>query len=398
MSINIIFRVFIRNQKKNTFTFVQQKFEKMKRVFYAFIALLLIACGEDPNSYMLKGTAYGYEDGTNIFLYEIDQNNQPQIKDTLVITNQKFEEKYPKIEGTKLNFLKIENASNNIVFFVENENINAQLYADSLASSVVTGGRQNELYNEYLTTTRKFAERKTKITQDFQNAQSQQDETLFNKLREENTALAMEERSFKRNFVKTNNNSLFSVMLLSELYKGKEFTAEETTEILEGLNPKIATNPVVTQLKNSIESAKKADIGGTAPDFAAPTPSGEMLSLKETLGKYTIIDFWASWCRPCRLENPNVVKVYEKYHDKGLNIISVSLDKNGQKDRWIKAIQDDNMDWYHVSNLQFWQDPIAQQYNVRSIPATFLLDENGKIIDKNLRGPALERRIAQLLD
>ena len=155
---------------------------------------------------------------------------------------------------------------------------------------------------------------------------------------------------------------------------------------------------MVTQLKKTIESAKKADVGEIAPNFEAPTPSGEMLSLNETLGKYTIIDFWASWCRPCRLENPNVVKVYEKYHDKGLNIISVSLDRTGQKDRWVQAIKDDKMDWYHVSNLQFWQDPIAQQYNVRSIPATFLLDAEGKIIDKNLRGPALERRIAQLLD
>jgi alkyl hydroperoxide reductase subunit AhpC len=92
-----------------------------------------------------------------------------------------------------------------------------------------------------------------------------------------------------------------------------------------------------------------------------------------------------------------VVKVYEKYHDKGLNIISVSLDRAGQKDRWIKAIEDDNMDWYHVSNLQFWQDPIAKTYNVRAIPATFLLDENGKIIGKDLRGPALQQRIAELL-
>ncbi len=93
-----------------------------------------------------------------------------------------------------------------------------------------------------------------------------------------------------------------------------------------------------------------------------------------------------------------MVKVYNKYHDKGLNIISVSLDKAGQKERWIKAIKDDKMDWYHVSNLRFWQDPIAKLYNVRSIPATFLLDEQGKIIDKDLRGPALEAKIASLLD
>lgn len=92
-----------------------------------------------------------------------------------------------------------------------------------------------------------------------------------------------------------------------------------------------------------------------------------------------------------------MVKVYKKYHDKGLNIISVSLDKAGQKERWIKAIKDDDMDWYHVSNLKFWQEPIAKTYGVRSIPATFLLDENGKIIAKNLRGPALEAKISSLL-
>ena len=93
-----------------------------------------------------------------------------------------------------------------------------------------------------------------------------------------------------------------------------------------------------------------------------------------------------------------MVKVYEKYHDKGLNIISVSLDRQGQEARWKQAIADDNMDWYHVSTLKFWQDPIARQYNVRSIPATFLLDENGVIIDKNLRGAALENKIASLLE
>ena len=185
----------------------------MKHLFYSILALLFISCNNDTNSFTLKGTAYGYEDGTNVFLYEIDQNNQPQIIDTLVVTNQKFEEKYPKIEETKLNFLKVENTPNNIIFFVENENINAQIFSDSLASSLVTGGRQNELYNEYLTATRKFSERKMKITQDFRNAQSQQDESLFNKLREENNALLMEESSYKRNFVKTNNNSLFSMML-----------------------------------------------------------------------------------------------------------------------------------------------------------------------------------------
>ena len=142
---------------------------------------------------------------------------------------------------------------------------------------------------------------------------------------------------------------------------------------------------------------KKADIGGVAPNFSASSPDGNQLALNDVLGKYTIIDFWASWCKPCRRENPNVVKVYEEYHDKGLNIISVSLDKAGQKERWIKAIEADKMNWEHVSNLKGWNEPIAKMYNVRSIPATFLLDENGTIIAKNLRGAALGAKIATLL-
>ena len=113
------------------------------------------------------------------------------------------------------------------------------------------------------------------------------------------------------------------------------------------------------------------------------------------MGKVTIIDFWASWCKPCRIENPNVVKIYNKYHDKGLNIIGVSLDKT--QNSWTKAIADDQLAWNHVSNLKYWQEPIAQQYGVRSIPSTFILDQDGNIVAKNLRGYALENKISELL-
>ena len=140
----------------------------------------------------------------------------------------------------------------------------------------------------------------------------------------------------------------------------------------------------------------RIDVGSEAVSFAAPSPDGTNISLKDAMGKLTIIDFWASWCKPCRIENPNVVRVFNKYHDKGLNIIGVSLDRD--KNKWLEAIAADDLQWSHVSNLQFWQEPIAKLYGVRSIPATFLLDENGKIIAKNLRGAALETKIAELLD
>src|SRR5699024_4905664 len=114
-------------------------------------------------------------------------------------------------------------------------------------------------------------------------------------------------------------------------------------------------------------------IGEKAPDFEGPTPEGEMLSLEEAKGKYTLIEFWAAWCRPCRIENPNLVKVYDEYHDKGFNIIGISLDRN--KNSWKQAIEKDGLTWNHVSNLKFWKDPIARKYNIRFVPMNYLIDE-----------------------
>ncbi|MGL2966308.1 peroxiredoxin family protein [Flavobacterium sp. XGLA_31] len=136
-------------------------------------------------------------------------------------------------------------------------------------------------------------------------------------------------------------------------------------------------------------------MGLKAPDFKAPTPEGKMVSLKESLGKATLIDFWASWCQPCRMENPNVVALYNEFHSKGLNIISVSLDNDAVK--WKEAIAKDKLSWTQISNLKEMEDPIAVQYGVEQIPTTFLLDATGKIVAIDLRGDALKAKINELL-
>ncbi|WP_293891052.1 TlpA disulfide reductase family protein [Flavobacterium sp.] len=136
-------------------------------------------------------------------------------------------------------------------------------------------------------------------------------------------------------------------------------------------------------------------VGQPAPDFKAPTPEGKLGSLKESLGKATLIDFWASWCAPCRQENPNVVALYNDFHGKGLNIISVSLDEDAAK--WKDAIAKDKLIWTQVSNLKEMQDPIALQYGVTQIPTTFLLDASGKVVAVDLRGDNLKVKIKELL-
>jgi peroxiredoxin len=164
--------------------------------------------------------------------------------------------------------------------------------------------------------------------------------------------------------------------------------------LYEALTPEIKATTAAKKIKDKLDKSVATSIGSRAPNFSAPTPSGEELALNDVLGKATILDFWAAWCRPCRAENPNVVKVYEKYKEKGLSILGVSLDRKAED--WKKAIEDDGLVWNHVSNVQYF-DEIARLYNVDAIPATFILDENGIIVAKNLRGPALEKKIAEML-
>jgi peroxiredoxin len=146
-----------------------------------------------------------------------------------------------------------------------------------------------------------------------------------------------------------------------------------------------------------IEIAKKVGIGRIAPDFTQNDTLGNPVSLSSFRGKFLLIDFWASWCGPCRQENPNVVAAFKKYNNKGFDILGVSLDQPTGKEKWLKAIHDDNLTWTQVSDLKFWGNAVAAQYGIQAIPQNFLLDPNGKIIGKNLRGEALNKKLEEII-
>lgn len=354
------------------------------------------SCQEEKNTYTLEGEAFGFADGTEIFIHTF-KDKQTKVIDTLIVKDGKFSGTYPKSNALSVNFIRANEANGSVIYFPENEDLKAILYKDSMQVSKVSGGKQNKAYSDYVSKMAEYNAKKQENIEAFRKAQMENDVAAIAQVQSENLNLMGQETEFKKKFLTDNEKSLFSVMLLSEMVSRGETTPSDAKAYLQNLSPELEASEITKDLKTKLESMGKAEIGAKAPEFSAPTPDGGTMSLSDALGKYTIIDFWASWCRPCRIENPNVVKVYNKYHDKGLNIISVSLDKAEQKDKWIQAIQDDKMDWYHVSNLQFWNDPIAQKYSVRSIPATFLLDENGQIIDKDLRGAALEAKMESLL-
>ena len=150
----------------------------------------------------------------------------------------------------------------------------------------------------------------------------------------------------------------------------------------------------IQDLANQLDGARALQNGGVAPDFSAATPDGKELSLSELRGNYVLIDFWASWCGPCRKENPNVVRLYNKYHDMGFDILGVSLDN--KKERWLAAIEKDGLTWHHISDLKGWKSGPAGIYGIRSIPSTILLDKEGKIIARNLRAHQLEGKLKEL--
>jgi len=170
----------------------------------------------------------------------------------------------------------------------------------------------------------------------------------------------------------------------------------EYDEMYNALSPQVKQGKYGKLAEEKIVTLKGITIGYPAINFAQPDVNGKSVSLNSLKGKVVLVDFWASWCGPCRAENPAVVAAYQKYKDKGFDVLGVSLDQN--KDKWLQAIQKDGLTWTHVSDLKGWQNEAAKKYSVTSIPFNVLIDKDGKVLAKGLRGPALEEKLAEIFD
>lgn len=219
-------------------------------------------------------------------------------------------------------------------------------------------------------------------------------DSMSNALEQPYTALINEHNKYLQKFIESNPSSFASLAAIQQL-PAEEFLSTYI-KLDEGLYAKYPNSSYIKSFHASVESQKKLTVGTPAPEITMNTPEGQPLSLSSLRGKVVLVDFWASWCGPCRAENPNVVKAYNKYKSKGFDIFSVSLDKD--KDRWIAAIAKDGLAWKnHVCDFKHWQSPVVQLYNFNGIPYNVLIDKNGNIIAKNLRGEDLEKKLAEVL-
>jgi thiol-disulfide isomerase/thioredoxin len=194
-------------------------------------------------------------------------------------------------------------------------------------------------------------------------------------------------------FVKTNNKTVVSPYLI--MRNSWQFELPELEEFLNVMDTSLNASPYMQALKTRIEILKSVAVGQIAPDFEMNDSTGKAIKLSSFKGKLLLVDFWASWCGPCRAENPNVVKAYQAYNSKGFDILGCSFDQNREK--WIKAVKDDNLTWSHVSDLKGWANAAGKLYGVNSIPANVLLDKDQKIIGRNLRGEELMSKLVEVL-
>jgi peroxiredoxin len=269
---------------------------------------------------------------------------------------------------------------------------------DSVYNAVVVGSVVND-DNRKLT--EKLATAKNKMKVMMAEYYAAPDEKKKSKEFQDETekrynAITKEIQEIESAFIRDNPNSYVSLDIIKNT-GGSIPNVEVLDSLFKSLTETIRNSSAGKELSERIDKLKLVAVGAIAPDFTQMTPENQPVKLSDFKGKYVLIDFWASWCGPCRAENPNVVKVYNQYKDNGFTVLGISLDNEKGRDAWLKAINKDQLTWTQVSDLKGWYNEVAALYSVKAVPQNFLIDPNGKIIAKNLRGEELAAKLKEIV-
>lgn len=368
----------------------------MKNFFSLITALTILSfvfsCKKDDPStrITLSGEIKDYPDGTMTLYRVFDEDST--ITDTFPIKGGKFTYVLHEKE-TRLATLAFPDGMSAIQLFTEPGQINIKGDKAEIAKASVTGTETNELNMEFRSQNSDMESKYAQIMEAGNNAQATGDVGAMDSLT--SIMLGLEKESGIRNieFAKKHPNSMLSGYI--GLMSGSSGGDLDLMGLYTVLSPAVKNSFFGSRLGTMAEASQKTAIDALAPDFEGMTPDGKILKLSSFKGKYVLIDFWASWCGPCRQENPNVVKVYNQYKSKGFEILGVSLDQ--EREKWVGAIAEDKLTWPHVSDLKGWRSTIAGLYGVQGIPQNFLIDKEGKIMAKALRGQGLGEKLMEVL-